>query len=37
LGSELAEEAFGEGQLTASPLAMASVAGPEVKTFFDSY
>ena len=25
-GSELAEEAFGEGQLTASPLAMASVA-----------
>jgi cell division protein FtsI/penicillin-binding protein 2 len=26
LGSELAQEAFGEGQLTASPLAMASVA-----------
>ena len=25
-GSELAQEAFGEGQLTASPLAMASVA-----------
>jgi Penicillin binding protein transpeptidase domain len=25
-GSELAEEAFGEGQITASPLAMASVA-----------
>ena len=26
MGSELAQEAFGEGQLTASPLAMASVA-----------
>jgi cell division protein FtsI/penicillin-binding protein 2 len=33
-GSELAQEAFGEGQLTASPLAMASVAATVDTGFF---